>query len=114
MSVINDIIDLISTAKDTAKTIKNEELASKLIDIEYKVKDIIDENNNLKEQLNIVQTIKYDEGNQSFTINNDNSVHYCSVCYGQGHKLIPVSLGQNNMYKCRICEEVWMNKYRPQ
>lgn len=112
MSLVKEIADLCIALRDEAKKEKNLDLVEKAINIEVKVKELSDENDELRKQLDITSKIKYDDNSASFILINNPNVHYCSTCYGQNNKLIPMIVTTDGKYKCRICEEIWMGKIR--
>lgn len=114
MNIFKDLSDMCIELRNEARQNKQFELADKICSIQDKIKEIQDENDNLRKELEIKDKIKYDEDCQSFTLD-DNSIHYCAICYGQSKKLIPMTKHkENNKLTCRICWEIDMNHFRPQ
>ena len=114
MSIFKDLSDLCIELRNEARQNKQFELADKIFSIQDKIKEIQDENYNLRKELEIRDKIKYDEDGQSFTLNNDDNIHYCATCYGQSKKLIPMTRHkENNNLICKICWEINMNHFRP-
>ncbi len=109
MSVVMEVYSLIKDLMSEAEKARNYELYSSLIDIKKQINEIDEENQRLKKLLDIRESIKYDEGAQSFTLTDDPEIHYCSVCYGQYGKLIPMSYNKDRKFLCRICEERWIS-----
>lgn len=106
MSVVMDIYSLIRDLIEEAEKNKNDKIVSELISIKKQINEIDEENQELKKQLDIRNKMIYDETAVSFTLPENSSIHYCSVCYGQSGKLIPMSYVGDKL-QCRICEEVW-------
>ena len=111
MSIVKELSDLCISLRNEARQNKLYDLADKIYLIQDKVKELENENEELHKQLDIQNKIKYDDGARSFILDNKD-IHYCSICYGQNRKLIPmVDLGDGKL-RCRICEEIWMGKTR--
>lgn len=104
MSTIMDIYTLVKDLIHEARSAKNEELVSKLIDIKSVINDLVDENKQLAEKLRIKDNMVYSEDCRYFTLPDKPNIHYCSVCYGYEGKLIPMDKHENR-YHCRICWE---------
>lgn len=111
MSIVKELSDLCINLRNEARQNKQYDLADKIYLIQDKVKELENENEKLHKQLDIQNKIKYDEDPRSFILDNKD-IHYCSVCYGQNGKLIPMSDLGNDKLRCRICEEIWMGKTR--
>ena len=105
MAIVTDILGLIKDLMDKAKENKNELLYSDLITIEEQVYELGLENRKLKEQLEIREKQIYDENTNTFVLPPRSDIHYCSVCYGNNRKLIPVQKGK----RCLICQMNWIN-----
>ena len=109
MAIVNDIYELIRGLLSDAEKAKNDTLYSKLIDIKKQVNDLDEENQLLKKQLDIRNTMEYSEDAKYFTLPSKPNIRYCSTCYGYDGKLIPMTNGDRG-YLCRVCEEIWMEK----
>lgn len=105
MFMITDIYNLIKELMDEAEKNKNEKLYSKLIDIKKQMNFLEVENEHLKNELDIRNKRIFDENANSFTLPETKNIHYCSVCYGNSGKLIPM-VRMNNKDVCRICYEI--------
>lgn len=112
MSIVKDVSDLCIELRNEARQNKQFELADKLCSIQDKLKELSEENDELRRQLSIKEKIKYDESDQTFILTDNPRIHFCSVCYGHSGTLIPVSDLGDGKYRCRVCEEIWHGKRR--
>lgn len=92
MSLIKELTDLSINLRDEMEKSHNDQLASKLVNLQMMVMSLINENEALKKQLDISQNIDYDGVHQTyFTLKNDDKkVRYCAICYGYEGKLVPI------------------------
>lgn len=102
MSAVMEIYQLVKDLIDEAREQKNMELVEKLIDVKIAVNELKEENVELRKQLDTKESvIRHNEG-QYITLKGDDSIKYCSTCWGQNGKLIQMS-----NERCFICDAKW-------
>lgn len=108
MGSIIDIYNLIRNLIDEAEKQHNIELVSALIDIKKQVSDIENENKELKNKLEINESVTHHNEGTYITLNGDElNIHYCAICWGRDHKLI-----QMKENRCLECDIRWVTANR--
>lgn len=116
---LNDIYELIKSALNIAIKIKNQQIVEKIMDIQNAFFEMREENQNkndkireLEAKINELQESKVLEEQLFFSPRGfilkkgqEPKVPYCSHCWGEFNKLIPLSQSTSNfvIYKCATC-----------
>ena len=110
--MVMDIATLLINLIDEAKKQKNLELVDKLIDIKLALCELQDENNALRKELELQDSIiRHKDGNYITLSSDPQEIKYCSTCWGKNHTLIQINdeIDQSSVIpKCPICLEAFM------
>lgn len=118
--VLSDVYALIKEALNFAKKVKNQQMIEKLMDIQEAFFEVREENQNLKEQIKdlklqienlekcseIEDDLIFSENGFCVKKNVSKRIPYCSHCWAEKHRLIPLSQQTSGgwwKYTCATC-----------
>lgn len=111
-----DISQLIKDIRALAEKAHNSELSNKLIELQGMVMDaqaanfdLVNENHELKEQLDYTNRLDLDKSG-ALILDGDSSKLYCTKCWGNSRKLNLVASGflyDSPVYQCAACNQMY-------